>query len=92
MSWLFPSHQSRNKRNKFQFKAGVPRSSKRRPNTYHKNLQPKSGAPNNAGVLLNTSTILLRLSKVLLDHWKFILSGAMKFVGVFLSANPKTDF
>ena len=40
-----------------------------------------TGAPND-GFFLNTLKTLLRLSRVLLDLWKCILSGAKKFVSV----------
>ena len=37
----------------------------------------------NDGVLMSTMKTLLRLPTVLLDHWKGILSGAIKFVSQF---------
>ena len=40
-----------------------------------------SGAPND-GFLLNTLKTLFRLSRVFLDIWKCIISGAIKFVSV----------
>ena len=46
-----------------------------------KRLLTVSGAPND-GFLLNTLRTLFRLSRVLLDLYKSILSGAIKFVSV----------
>ena len=44
-------------------------------------MEPRTGAPND-GFLLNTLKTLFRLSSVLLDLYKSILSGAVKFVSV----------
>ena len=47
-----------------------------------KRLLTISGAPNDVGFLLSTLRTLFRLSRVLLDLYKSILSGAIKFVSV----------
>ena len=48
-----------------------------RPPLEIKNAAYHLGVPNDA-IHLNTLKTLLRLSTVLLDHWKWILSGAIK--------------